>query len=326
MGTNIGGTAPPATEHLLVCAEMALGLQLRRQVLAGLLLCLCAGRWAEAGKVLVVPMEGSHWLSMREAVRELHARGHQAVVVAPEVNMHIKAEDFFTVKTYAVPYKQDKFDSLGMTHIQLLFERAHFLTMFLKTMASLKNVSLLFERSCEGLLYNKDLIRHLNVSSFDVVLTDPVHPCGAVLAKYLSIPAVFFLRSVPCDLDVEGTACPNPFSYVPRLLTRNPDHMTFFQRVKNMLYPLALKYICQVAFTPYARMASELFQREVSLGEILASGSVWLFRGDFVMDYPRPIMPNMVFIGGINCANRKPLSQVCTAAFVQSVLLVEHNL
>ena len=55
----------------------------------------------------------------------------------------------------------------------------------------------------------------------DVVLTDPVHPCGAMLAKYLSIPAVFFLRSVPCDLDVEGTACPNPFSYVPKLLTRN---------------------------------------------------------------------------------------------------------
>ena len=27
-------------------------------------------------------MDGSPWLSMREVVRELHARGHQAVVVA----------------------------------------------------------------------------------------------------------------------------------------------------------------------------------------------------------------------------------------------------
>ncbi|XP_059741211.1 UDP-glucuronosyltransferase 1A3-like [Bos taurus] len=303
---------------------MALGLQLRRQVLAGLLLCLCVGRWAEAGKVLVVPMEGSHWLSMREAVRELHARGHQAVVVAPEVNLHIKAENFFTVKVYTVPYTQDEFESITRTHIHVFFQRVHFLTMFWEAMATLKNVSLLFERSCEALLHNKDLIRDLNASSFDVVLTDPFNPCGAVLAKYLSIPAVFFLRQIPCDLDVEGTACPNPFSYVPRLLTRNSDRMTFFQRVKNMLYPLALKYICQFTFTPYERMASELLQREVSLGEILASGSVWLFRGDFVMDYPRPIMPNMVFIGGINCANRKPLSQVCTAAFVQSVLLVEH--
>ncbi|XP_055257805.1 UDP-glucuronosyltransferase 1A3-like isoform X7 [Moschus berezovskii] len=287
---------------------MALGLQLRRQVLAGLLLCLCVGRWAEAGKVLVVPMEGSHWLSMREAVRELHARGHQAVVVAPEVNIHIKAEDFFTAKTYAIPYTQDKFDSFVKTHVRLLFKKVHF-AMLLEPMASLKNVFLLFERSCEALLYNKDLIRDLNASSFDVVLTDPIYPCGAVLAKYLSIPAVFFLRSVPCDLDAEGTACPNPFSYVPRLFTMNPDLMTFFQRVKNMLYPLSLKYLCQVVFTPYARMASELLQREVSLAEILASGSVWLFRGDFVMDYPRPIMPNMVFIGGINCAHRKPLSR-----------------
>ena len=295
---------------------MALGLRLRRQVLAGVLLCVCVGRWAEAGKVLVVPMEGSHWLSMREAVRELHARGHQAVVVAPEVNMHIKAENFFTTKTYTVSYIGEKLDSFVKTHVNLVFEKVHWVTLFLKTMASLKNGSLFFERSCEGLLYNKDLIRHLNATSFDVVLTDPVHPCGAVLAKYLSIPAVFFLRSVPCDLDAEGTACPNPFSYVPRLFTVNSDHMTFFQRVKNMLYPLGLKYICLVSLTPFARMASELLQREVSLGEILASGSVWLFRGDFVMDYPRPIMPNMVFIGGINCANRKPLSQVCTAAVV----------
>ncbi|KAM7245735.1 hypothetical protein CapIbe_002033 [Capra ibex] len=303
---------------------MALGLQLWRQVLAGLLLCVCVGRWAEAGKVLVAPMEGSHWLSMREAVRELHARGHQAVIVAPEVNVRVKAEDFFIKKTYAIPYTQDDFNYFMMGRFNLFFERVNFLTLFWKTAEATKNASVVFARSCEALLHNKELIRDLNASSFDVVLTDPVYPCGAVLAKYLSIPAVFFLRFLPCDLDTEGTACPNPFSYVPKLLTRNSDHMTFFQRVKNMLYPLALKYLCHFSFTPYARMASELLQRDVSLGEIFGSASVWLFRGDFVMDYPRPIMPNMVFIGGINCGNRKPLSQVCTAAFIQSVFQVEH--
>ena len=269
-------------------------------------------------------MEGSHWLSMREAVRELHARGHQAVVVAPEVNVRVKAEDFFIKKTYAIPYTQDDFNYFMMGRFNLFFERVNFLTLFWKTAEATKNASVVFARSCEALLHNTELIRDLNASSFDVVLTDPVYPCGAVLAKYLSIPAVFFLRFLPCDLDTEGTACPNPFSYVPTLLTRNSDHMTFFQRVKNMLYPLALKYLCHFSFTPYARMASELLQRDVSLGEIFGSASVWLFRGDFVMDYPRPIMPNMVFIGGFNCGNRKPLSQVCIAAFVQSVFQVEH--
>lgn len=272
----------------------------------------------------MVPMDGSHWLSMKEAVQELHARGHHMVVVSPELNMHIKEEDFFNLTTYAIPYTQEEFNYVLLGRIHLLFKRTSFLTMFLETTESLKMASLVFQRSCEALLHNKELIRHLNASSFDVVLTDPVNPCGAILAKYLSLPAVFFLRSIPCDLDFEGSQCPNPSSYIPRLLTMNSDHMTFLQRVKNMLYPLALKYICHIVFTPYASFASELLQREVSVVDIFSYASVWLFRGDFVLDFPRPIMPNMVFIGGINCDHRKPLSQVCIGAYVQSMFQVEH--
>ncbi|KAM5269093.1 UDP-glucuronosyltransferase 1A3-like isoform 2-T2 [Hipposideros larvatus] len=288
---------------------MAARLRFPLPVLVGLLFFLCDKPWAEGGKVLVVPMDGSHWLSMRKAVQELHARGHQTVVLSPDVTLHVKGEDFFTLKTYATPYTQDEFQYIILGRTEQMFERAHFLKTFLNSMVILKNVSSVFQRSCEELLHNEDLIRHLNASAFDVVLTDPVYPCGAVLAKYLSVPAVFFLRSIPCDFDFEGAQCPNPSSYIPRLLTKNSDHMTFLQRVKNMLFPLTLKYICHVSLAPYARLASEILQREVSLVDIFGYASVWLFRGDFVLDYPRPIMPNMVFIGGINCAHKKPLSQ-----------------
>ncbi|XP_014718058.3 UDP-glucuronosyltransferase 1A3-like isoform X1 [Equus asinus] len=288
---------------------MAVGLRVPLLALAGLLLFLCVGPWAEGGKVLVVPMEGSHWLSMREVVRELHARGHQVVVLSPEVTLHVKKEDFFTMKTYSVSYTQDEFDHLLLGQSHTAFERAHFLKRLWTSMTNLQKASLIFQKFCEELVYNKDLISHLNASSFDVVLTDPVYPCGAVLAAYLKLPAVFFLRHIPCDLDFESAQCPNPSSYVPKLLTMNSDHMTFLQRVKNMLYPLSLKYICHVTLVSYASLASKLLQREMSLVDVLGSASVWLFRGDFVLDYPRPIMPNMVFIGGINCAHRKPLSQ-----------------
>lgn len=305
---------------------MASGLQLPPPLLMGLLLFLCVRPWTEGGKVLVVPMEGSHWLSMREVVKELHARGHQAVVLSPEATLHVKEEDYFTLKTYAIPFTQEEFQYLMLGHADLVFERAHFLKTFLKYTVILKNMSSVFQKSCEELVHNQDLIRHLNASAFDVVLTDPVYPCGAVLAQYLSLPTVFFLRAIPCNFDSEGTQCPNPSSYIPSVLTRNSDHMTFLQRVKNMLYPLALKYICHVSLSPYARLASELLQREMSLVDVFGYASVWLFRGDFVLDYPRPIMPNMVFIGGINCANRKPLSQVCISAYICSVCQAEHIL
>lgn len=303
---------------------MAVGLRVPLLALAGLLLFLCVGPWAEGGKVLVVPMEGSHWLSMREVVRELHARGHQVVVLSPEVTLHVKKEDFFTMKTYSVSYTQDEFDHLLLGQSHTAFERAHFLKRLWTSMTNLQKASLIFQKFCEELVYNKDLISHLNASSFDVVLTDPVYPCGAVLAAYLKLPAVFFLRHIPCDLDFESAQCPNPSSYVPKLLTMNSDHMTFLQRVKNMLYPLSLKYICHVTLVSYASLASKLLQREMSLVDVLGSASVWLFRGDFVLDYPRPIMPNMVFIGGINCAHRKPLSQVSFGALIQSMFQAEH--
>ncbi|XP_037597676.1 UDP-glucuronosyltransferase 1A3 isoform X3 [Cebus imitator] len=289
---------------------MATGLQVPLPRLAtGLLLLLSVQPRTESGKVLVLPTDGSHWLSMREVVRELHSRGHQAVVLTPEVNMHVKEEDFFTLTTYAVAWTQDEFNRLVLGHTQWFFETEHFLKRFSRSMEILKNASVVFHRSCVELLHNETLIRHLNATSFDVVLTDPVYLCGAMLAKYLSIPTVFFLRYIPCDLDFKGTQCPNPYSYIPKLLTMNSDHMTFLQRVKNMLYPLALSYICYAFSAPFASIASELFQRAVPVVDILSHASVWLFRGDFVMDYPRPIIPNMVFIGGINCANRKPLSQ-----------------
>ncbi|XP_053511188.1 UDP-glucuronosyltransferase 1A3-like [Artibeus jamaicensis] len=298
---------------------MAAGPLLPLPALTGLLLCLCAGLWAEGGKVLVVPMEGSHWLSMREVVEELHARGHQIVVLSPEVTLHIKEEDFFTLKTYATSYTQEEFQDIMLGQSYLIFERMHYLRTFWKTVEIMKNMSLMFQKSCEELVHNKDLIRQLNANAFDVVLTDPLYPCGAVLAQYLSVPAVFFLRALPCDFDSEGTQCPNPSSYIPRLLTRLSDHMTFLQRVKNMLYPLVMKYVCHISLSPYASLASELFQREVSLVDVFSYASLWLFRGDFVFDYPRPVMPNMVFIGGINCAHRKPLSQVCICAYMQSM-------
>ncbi|XP_037704999.1 UDP-glucuronosyltransferase 1-2-like [Choloepus didactylus] len=295
---------------------MATGLQFSLWVLPVLLLFLGIRPGAEGGKVLVVPMEGSHWLSMRKVVQELSARGHQAVVLAPEVSMHMKGADFFTLRTYATPYTQEEYDQLMLGQSQMVFEEMHFLKIYFKTIAIVKQVSLLFEKSCAGLLHNKELIRSLNASSFDVVLTDPIYPCGSLLAEYLSVPAVYFLRRIPCDWDLEGTQCPNPSSYIPRMLTRNSDHMTFLQRVKNMLYPLTLKYICDYSLSPYERLASEILQRETSLVDVFSYASVWLFRGDFVMDYPSPIMPNMVFIGGINCAHRKPLSQVCMGARV----------
>ncbi|KFQ70758.1 UDP-glucuronosyltransferase 1-1, partial [Phaethon lepturus] len=137
------------------------------------------------------------------------------------------------------------------------------------------------------------------------VLTDPVLPCGQILAEHLSVPSIFLLQQIPCGLEFEATQCPNPPSYVPRIFTEHTDRMNFFQRVKNLIFDIPCYFLCEFLFQPYAKLASEFLQRDVTVLDLLRKASIWLLRLDFVFQYPRPLMPNMVIIGGVNCAHRK---------------------
>ncbi|NWT92343.1 UD11 glucuronosyltransferase, partial [Urocynchramus pylzowi] len=67
---------------------------------------------AAAGKLLVVPVDGSHWLSMREVLDMLQQKGHEVVVVAPEVSLHIKPSKTFVMKMYPVPFTQEEMDKV----------------------------------------------------------------------------------------------------------------------------------------------------------------------------------------------------------------------
>ncbi|NXS40619.1 UD11 glucuronosyltransferase, partial [Balaeniceps rex] len=275
------------------------------QVMVTLVLLLSVLSLAAGGKLLVVPTGGSPWLSMQEVLDGLRQKGHEIVVVAPEINVYIKPTKNFVMKMYPVPFTQEEMDKNFQAFLQDLPEEGSFLERFLKVYQSMKRLSEFTVSSCAHLLYNKELVTYLEESKFDAVLTDPVLPCGQILAEHLSVPSVFFLRGVPCGLDFEATQCPNPPSYVPRAFTEHTDRMNFLQRVKNLIFDIPNYFLCDFVFQPYAKLASEFLQRDVTVADLLRQASIWLMRFDFVLDYPRPLMPNIIFIGGVNCAHKK---------------------
>ncbi|NXY87268.1 UD11 glucuronosyltransferase, partial [Alcedo cyanopectus] len=260
---------------------------------------------AAGGKLLVVPVDGSHWLSMREVLDGLSLKGHEIVVVAPEISLHIKPTKDFVMKKYPVPFTQEDLDHMFWRMSHKIFEEGPFLERFFKMYEQVKNNSAFFLSTCTHLLYNKELVRYLEESKFDAVFTDPVLPCGQILAEYLSLPSVVFLQQMPCGLEFEATQCPNPPSYVPRIFTDLTDHMNFLQRVKNLFFDIPNYFLCDFFFQPYAKLASEFLQRDVTVPDLLRQASVWLMKLDFVLHYPRPLMPNMIMVGGVNCAHKK---------------------
>ncbi|XP_009680111.1 UDP-glucuronosyltransferase 1A1 isoform X2 [Struthio camelus] len=275
------------------------------------LLLALSSIFAEGGRILVIPQDGSHWLSMRLLVRKLQQKGHETVVVLPSTSLHMKPKDHqnYTVKVYPIPYADENLTVTFKSFINDHFTEQSVLNIIITMYQSILKISRLFFTSCKSLLHNKDIMQELRESKFDVLLTDPVLICGPIIAEYLSVPSVYFLRGFPCGMDFEATKCPNPPSYVPRFFLNNLDHMTFIQRVKNLLVSVLELFYCQPLFSPFEELAYEILQKKVTAAELLSHASVWLMRYDFVLEFPRPVMPNMVFIGGINCHEKKRLSQ-----------------
>ncbi|NXP44765.1 UD11 glucuronosyltransferase, partial [Heliornis fulica] len=259
---------------------------------------------ATGGKLLVVPVDGSHWLSMREVLEGLRQKGHEIVVVAPEVSLHIKPDKNFLMKMYPVPYTQEEMHHIFWRTSQEVFLEGSFLERFVQMYEGVKNTSAMFLSACTHLLYNKELIRYLEESKFDAVFTDPILPCGQILAEHLQVPSLFFLQQIPCGLEFEATQCPNPPSYVPRVFTDLTDRMNFLQRVKNLIFDIPNYFLCDFFFQPYSKLASEFLQRDVTVPDLLRQASIWLVKLDFVLHYPRPLMPNMILISGVNCAHK----------------------
>nr|XP_012647041.2 UDP-glucuronosyltransferase 1-8-like [Microcebus murinus] len=276
-----------------------------------LALCVClllTSGLAEAGKLLVVPMDGSHWFSMRSVVENLIHKGHELVMVIPDVSWRLGQSLNCTVKTYKTSHTLEDLNREFVSFADAQWKKRG------QTLHSLMNPArgffeILFSH-CRDLFNDKKLVEYLKESSFDAVFLDPFDLCGLIVAKYFSLPSVVFSRAVFCGTLEEGAQCPALPSYVPRMILGFSDAMTFKERVRNYIFHLEEHLVCPHFFKTGLEVASEILQTPVTAYDLFSDTSIWLLRTDFVFDYPRPVMPNMIFVGGINCKQGNPLSEV----------------
>ncbi|XP_030627729.1 UDP-glucuronosyltransferase 1-6-like [Chanos chanos] len=271
------------------------------------------------GKLLVIPMDGSHWTGLKAVSEDLGRRGHEVMVVMPEVSMRLGPGKHYTTKTFAVPYSQDLLDNMTRRHGEILkMSKVSFIKRINMFLENMKDILYIFTSTSESLLFDPELLAFLREQNFDALLTDPAFPLGAILAHNLSLPAVYMLRGMPCGLDTKATGCPDPVSYIPRFFTRYTDRMSFGQRVVNLLVSMLEPLMCKLLYGSLDDIASRLMHRDTTVLDILKGGALWLMRYDFMLEFPKPLMPNMVLIGGINCAVKNPLPKVSLSAAVGS--------
>ncbi|NXO15117.1 UD11 glucuronosyltransferase, partial [Oriolus oriolus] len=88
-----------------------------------------------------VPVDGSHWLSMREVLDILGQKGHEVVVVAPDVSLHIKPSKNFVMKMYSVPYTLEEMEKDFKAFFHVAFEEGSFFERFFRVFEGIKRLT-----------------------------------------------------------------------------------------------------------------------------------------------------------------------------------------
>uniref|UniRef100_H3D2S9 UDP-glucuronosyltransferase n=2 Tax=Tetraodon nigroviridis TaxID=99883 RepID=H3D2S9_TETNG len=268
------------------------------------------------GRILVFPVDGSHWLHMNLIVQSLHARGHEVSVVRSATSWYVQeSASHYRSLTVSLPEaicieEPDFFHSFlsEMLTIQKAGGALSFVRFYWKVLAALSRIHRQASLMGVEILQNKTLLQRLRNTQFDVVLVDPGLPVGALVAHELKLPTVFNVRWVTSG-DGHFVVAPSPTSYVPVSGNAVSDRMTFAQRLKNTLYYFFNACFDKYIVCPhYDRIVEKFFGPDVTFYHLLQGADLWLIRVEFVFEFPRPTMPNVIYIGGFQCKPPKPLS------------------
>lgn len=284
---------------------------------------LCVLSWADGGRVLVFPVDGSHWVNMKTIIEELHSRGHEVTVIRPFDGWYVKPESpHYTAITVnsSSGFDEKKF---GLFVRRTLIMRRQGASFWTRLRLEYDLVEQFYQmnkqviKMMEDIFEDAKLMQSLRDAKYDLVLTDPAIGGGVLLAHRLALPLVLNVR---WTIEGEGhqSIAPSPLSYVPIPGSELTDKMTFSQRLKNLFIyfftRLQVWYVTEPNYKPFVR---RYFGSDVHYMELFQAADIWLMRNDFTFEFPRPTMPNVVYMSGFQCKPSKPLTEELEA-FVQS--------
>uniref|UniRef100_A0A3Q1ECK5 UDP glucuronosyltransferase 5 family, polypeptide D1 n=1 Tax=Acanthochromis polyacanthus TaxID=80966 RepID=A0A3Q1ECK5_9TELE len=249
---------------------------------------------------------------MKILLEELHARGHNLTVIREGTSRYIpeKSPLYTSIKIDLEKDLVDFFDDYLQEHVKMQREGASLLTHLKVTMnfiSILSQANSLWADATIKIFEDQNIMKSFIDSKYDLVLTDPGFASGLVLAKYLNLPLVLNVRWITSG-DGHFVLAPSPLSYIPVPGSGLTDKMNFIQRVQNVLYHGIILFQQKFMVGPcYETLCNKYIEGGCDTISLLQEADIWLFRTNFVFDFPRPTMPNMVYIGGFQCKPAQPL-------------------
>uniref|UniRef100_A0A3Q1G4X6 UDP glucuronosyltransferase 5 family, polypeptide D1 n=1 Tax=Acanthochromis polyacanthus TaxID=80966 RepID=A0A3Q1G4X6_9TELE len=255
---------------------------------SALLLLILLPTTCQSGNILVIPIEGSHWINMDILLQALHSRGHNLTIIRSSKSWYIKDNSTY-YSTYTVPVERslDKEFITRIIYEVMEFERGALpLTSFFHLTVGMFGTFVDAHKAVgefvTAMLGDRELMRKLNDTKFDLVLTDPCWGGGPILAKYLNLPLVYNVRWLIAG-EAHLAIAHSPISYIPITGTGLTDKMSFFQRVKNMiLYLITETQKHMMIKAVYQEICDTYLGTGNDFNQLLIDADIWLMRVDFL--------------------------------------------
>ncbi|XP_067839517.1 UDP-glucuronosyltransferase 2A2-like [Heptranchias perlo] len=263
--------------------------------------------------VLIWPAEGSHWINLKSIIEELIERGHNVTVVIHTATLFVNYSEPSSMKfeVFHVPFTSETYNVFMMNLLAFwIYEKPllSYWASYRKMLLILATGAKLNRQICDGIIKNHKLMQKLQEAKFKVLLADPVHFCGDLLAVKLGIPFVFTLRFSPgFAMERLCGQMPAPPSYVPAVMSEFSDKMTFTERFQNIFYLLMLDWTSMQFWSQWDSYYSEALGEPTTFCEIMGKADIWLIRTYWDFEFPRPLLPNFIFVGGLHCRPANPL-------------------
>uniref|UniRef100_A0A8C4T2V1 UDP-glucuronosyltransferase n=1 Tax=Erpetoichthys calabaricus TaxID=27687 RepID=A0A8C4T2V1_ERPCA len=206
------------------------------RILAFFLLQLLVSEPALAGNVLVWPTEHSHWINMKVILEALDSRGHSVTLLHSSTSPHFNNTGNFKTENFEVSFSLESSLNLVNDGLNIFLNETSSMQFTLKMWDFIMKTAALNKQMCDGVLRNEELLDRLRQSHFDVLLSDPIMPCGDLVADKLGIPLIYTYRaSFGNSRERLCGQLPAPPSFVPSLPSLNTNRMGFQLRMKNFM-------------------------------------------------------------------------------------------
>uniref|UniRef100_A0A914XI84 UDP-glucuronosyltransferase n=1 Tax=Plectus sambesii TaxID=2011161 RepID=A0A914XI84_9BILA len=276
-----------------------------------LLLFVASLQLCAAYKILVYSpgLSNSHLMFNGRIADLLISAGHDVLIYKPELMAaaNKNGSDIARMLVVDVGVKE-KWAKISEKLDDVLFKGSG---MGLSDVISIKKLGI---ETCEAQLKRKDIMDILRAEKFDLAIAETMEFCPFGIFHHLNIPSNIALSPGPLmDYMSDAFGFPAAASHVPTIMSGLTDKMTYIERAKNLFGTIATTYVSRYVASMTTKVFRDHFGNDFpEIYELLGRSPLVLVNSVEILDFTRPVLHKIVYIGGIGMNKPKPLNEKLT--------------